>query len=191
MENSTATFSELKPNTVYNFCVCGIDEEKHGEWSEVLQIKSAPGPPCPPSKPAIQVVSAGEVCISINKLPEEEQNGSPVTQFIVEECSTEHTNWKPSYKFSIDTDQPIIQKLVPLADDICYFRIVMVNDIGESKPSEWVLVPDRDLIPGPPQNDECSKITCNELQLSWEKPSVFPRVAKQGGKEKKGRQMEK
>ena len=179
LENLTATFSELKPNTVYKFRVRSINEEKRGEWSKTLEVKSAPGPPCQPSRPVIQVVSAGEVFISINKLTEKEQNGSPVTYIKVEERSAEDTSWKHSHTIPMNADLPVIQKAIPLTENISYFRVSMVNEVGESNPSEWVLVPDKDLIPGPPQNVECSKVTCNEVQLSWKEPTVCPRAAKQ------------
>ena len=185
LENFIATFSKLKPNTAYRFRVRGTNDEKCGEWSEALQIKSAPGPPNQPSKPAIQVLSAGEVSISIDKLKEEEQNGSPVTHIIIEECSAEHTNWRPSHKLPINAGLPVIEKCIPLANDISYFRVQMVNEIGRSKPSEMVLVPEKDLIPGPPENVNFSTVTWNTLQLSWEKPSACPRAANQYEVERK------
>ena len=179
LENLTATFSKLKPNTVYRFRVRGTSEKKCGEWSEPLQVKSAPGPPNQPSKPAIQMLSAGKVFISIDTLKEEEQNGSLITHIIIEECSAECTDWKPSHKLPIDAGLPVIEKCIPLANAISYFRVQMVNEIGRSKPSEMVLVPEKDLIPGPPENVKFSAVTSNTLQLSWEKPITCPRAANQ------------
>ena len=180
VEKLIATFSNLKPITVYSFRVRGKNEAKYGEWSDVLEIKSAPGPPCQPSKPVIEVVSARKVLININKLTEEEQNGSHITLIKIEECSATYTNWKLCCsRLPMDTGPPEIQIGIQLANNACYFRVVMVNGIGESKPSEWVAVPEKDLIPGPPQNVEFSKVTCNEIQLCWKMPFACPRAAKQ------------
>lgn len=54
------------------------------------------------------------------------------------------------------------------------FRIIAVNEIGESEasePTEDVLCKDPHEVPSPPEDIEVQQVTKNSITLAWNKPS--------------------
>ena len=151
-------YPKIKPGNIYTIQVRAVNGAGPGKWSEppvIFRFKS--GPPNKPRKPAVTVLSPTEVQITVSRLSEREENGSCITQ-----CKVEYTE-------KIDGDDPtwsILQvpikkrttlevkfKMVSLKPDAAYsFRVRMINDSGESIPSDSCDVITSQLIPGPPQN---------------------------------------
>ena len=173
------TFSDLEPNTVYKFCVRSTNEEKKGEWSEILEVKSAPGPPNRPNKPDIQVLSDHKATITVPKFHKRDENGSPVTNLIVQVCTEADPNaeWSDYEEFPMECDKSI-KKDIPLKDDSFYFRVLTKNEVGRSEPSDPFEVPAFNLVPGKPWDLYCAAASHDKIKLTWKKPQHFPRAAK-------------
>ena len=169
------TVTGLKPNTEYSFRVCARNENRRGEYSEVFKTRTAASAPCQPLPPVIHVVSSMKATISVQKLNEEDENGSPTTHVVIERCSHDGP-WR-SNEYLIKPNISVIKQQVTLENDELLFRVRMKSEAGVSSPSDITEVATIDLIPGPPreivgaQTHDCSTI-------SWEKPSAHPYAVK-------------
>ena len=183
-ETSTATFSNLKPNTEYCFRVRGTNEGKKGEWSKPCEIQSTSGPPCQPPKPEVEIIAPKEATIQVPMLKNEDENGSPVTHVIIETC-TSNTDAQWSSKLcKVHANKAPINQVVKLDNSVqYYFRVRMKNEAGDSNPSEIVKAPY--LIPGPPQNIHkqenlwVREMSHNRITVTWDKPVDQPLAVKQ------------
>ena len=181
VEILTAMFHHPHPNTIYMFrvCACSNSEERIREWSEILVVKSAPGPPCQPPKPKVDILAPQRATIFVQKLKKEEENGSPVTHIIVEKSTEASDQWSPE-EFEVDAG---VQLTITLENSVQYFRVRMKNKVGVSDPSEYDPAPY--LIPGPPQNiheeENCwvEEMSHNRITISWDKPDAQPQAVKQ------------
>ena len=177
-------YPKIKPGNLYTIQVRAVNGAGPGKWSEppvIFRFKS--GPPNKPRKPAVTVLSPTEVQIAVSRLSEREENGSCITQ-----CKVEYTE-------KIDGDDPtwstlqvqikkrttleVKLKIGGLKPDATYsFRVRMINDSGESVPSDSCDVITTQLIPGPPQNLRISsKRTSTTIKVRWDEPSANPQAA--------------
>ena len=177
-------YPKIKPGNLYTIQVRGINGAGPGKWSEppvIFRFKS--GPPNKPRKPAVIVLSPTEVLITISRLSEREENGSCITQ-----CKVEYTEKidgnDPTWSILQNpikkrTTREVKFKIGSLKPDATYsFRVRMINDSGESIPSDSCDVITTQLIPGPPQNLRISsKRTSTTIKVRWDEPSTNPQAA--------------
>ena len=83
----TATVKNLKPNTKYRFRICAVNEKNEGEWSKEFEVQTAPGVPSKPSKPEVTIAAPQKATITVQRLSEKDENGSPLTHVIIEKCA--------------------------------------------------------------------------------------------------------
>ena len=149
-----------------------------GEWSEAVVCRYKKGVPNKPKKPRLTIESPTNITITVQLLKEDETNGSPVTQCIVEHFAENITsNWE-RLTYNIKQRSPIpeetnftINCLVPHTTYI--FRVRMVNEVGESEQSESVQVITEQFIPGPPQELRVSsKRSDKSIKIRWKEPAA-------------------
>lgn len=86
-------------------------------------------PPGPPSKPTPK--TRGDVDVTLEWNPPEEDGGSPVVSYNLEFCLDGEKTWKPVKNDIVDCEFN-----VELDEDKVYrFRVTAKNDIGLGKPS--------------------------------------------------------
>lgn len=173
---------KIKAGNMYTVQVRGNNGAGPGDWSKETIFRFKTGPPNKPKKPTVTVQSPTEVLLVASRLSQRDENGSCVTRCKVEyakiDCSDPtweslETNIKQraalDVKFKIGT-------LIP--DTTYNFRIKMINDSGESVPSDSREVVTTQLVPGPAQNLHISsKRTDTAIKLRWEEPDVNPQAA--------------
>ena len=134
--------------------------------------------PNAPQKPTITVHSGNEVTVSTLRLKEQESNGSPVTQCIVEyHIALGSQNWDRLSICLQNRNRKTVDVLVrSLSPNTLYnFRVRMVNDVGESEPSEYTQVITTVTIPGPPTELRASSKRAGKLiKIRWKKPEINP-----------------
>lgn len=170
---------KIKPGHLYTVTVRGINGAGPGEWSkeQVFRFKTAPNKP---KQPTVTVLSPTEVLITTKRPPERDENGSTITH-----CKVEYTKkmdgndltWD-NLKNSIKQRPDVKLKIRDLTPDTTYnFRIKMINEIGESAPSDSVSI-NTIFIPGPPQGLRISSRRRDKsIKLRWEEPAINPQAA--------------
>ncbi len=162
---------------LYNIQVRAINRAGPGKWSRPCLFRFKTGPPNKPKKPMCSPLSPTSVAITAKKFPEMDQNGSPVTQCIIEytqQIEGSESTWKKSrYNISKGTEMKIeIDSLKP--DTIYNFRVKMRNKAGKSPPSDSTEVVTGQFIPDPPINGRVSsKRTHTIVKIRWEKPAEY------------------
>ena len=172
-QSDAHTVKDLKPNTKYRFRVRALNEKKEGEWSKAFEAKTTPGVPSKTSKPEVTITAPQEATITVQRLKEEDENGSPVTHVIIEKsavASNVDDQWS-SEEFIVDAGVALIEKDIKLKNSVQYFQVRMKNKVGLSKPSDIVQAPY--LIPGPPQK-------VREQQNLWVKETSHNRITSPG-----------
>ena len=134
-----------------------------------------------PKQPTVTVLSPTEVLITTKRPPERDENGSAITH-----CKVEYTKkmdgndltWD-NLKNSIKQRPDVKLKIRNLTPDTTYnFRIKMINEIGESAPSDSVSIHTIQIIPGPPQGLRISsRRKDTSIKLRWEEPAINPQAA--------------
>lgn len=176
---------KIIPGNVYTVSVRGLNGEGPGEWSNEKVFRFKTGLPSKPPQPTVTIQSPTEVLITARRPSEHDEHGSSVTHCKVEylECkAVNEASWevlKCPMKQNTSPDVKIeIGSLTP--DQTYLFRIKMINDAGESAPSDSLSVQMTPLIPGPPQGLRISsKRRATSIKLRWEVPSKNPRAVYQ------------
>lgn len=173
---------KIKIGSIYSVQVRGINGAGPGDWSETTIFKFKTGPPNKPKKPTVEVQTPTEVLIIASKLPKKDENGSCVTRCKVEYVMSDgdDTTWKILESNIKQRSSPDVKlKIGSLVPDTTYnFRIKMINDIGESPPSDSQEVLTTQLIPDRVQNLRISsKRKDKSLKLRWEEPAINPQAA--------------
>lgn len=174
---------KVRPGNLYTVRVRCISDAGPGDWSEPTLFRFKSGPPNKPAKPTVTVQSPTEVLITVRRPSPKDENGSGVTR-----CKVEYTQKLGGNDLTWSTlESNIKQRTSPdvkltvrfLTPDTTYsFRIKMINDCGESIPSDPRDVVTTQLIPGPPQNLRISsKRTDKTIKVRWEEPAVNPQSA--------------
>lgn len=171
---------KITPGNVYTIQVHGVNGDGPGEWSESVSFRFKNGPPSKPKKPKAQILSPKQVKIIIKKLTKKEENGSCVTRCKIEYIGGDDDSWEyleTEIKRSEREDMKItIGELIP--DSTYNFRIKMINNCGESAPSDSCEVITKQLVPGPPQNLRISsKRKDTSIKVRWEEPEKNPQAA--------------
>lgn len=120
--------------------------------------------------------------IAASRLAERDENGSHVTHCKVEYAQIDgnETTWNVLESNIKQRSAPEVKlKIGSLVPDTIYnFRIKMINDSGDSPPSDSREVITTQLIPGPAQNLRISsKRTDKSIKLRWEEPAINPQAA--------------
>lgn len=176
---------KVKPGNMYTVKIRAVNGSGPGEWSNPKLFRFKTGPPNKPKKPTIIVMSPTEVLIRTRRLKEKDENGSKVVSCTVEytkdinEDSNELTWDKSKLSLKQKTTTEIELNIGSLRPDTRYrFRIKMINESGESAPSDSTSVITTQLIPGPPQGLRISsKRKDTTVKLRWEEPSKHPHAA--------------
>ena len=172
----------LEPATLYHVRVRAKNYSHKGKWSEIT-ITTGACKPNKPMKPLIKTdpVDHEKVIISVQRLPKNEENGSPVLNIIAEKCRGESKEWvSKAYPLSDINQMTEVKMDLDNATDLTtyYFRVRMENEIGLSEPSDVVELKTAELFPGPPDKLNCRSVPeKKEGIISWSAPSINPSSA--------------
>ena len=173
---------KIIPGQLYTIQVRAANSQGPSEWSDQSVFRYKKGPPNKPQKPKVTVNSPTEVIVKVNKLEEKDTNGSPVHQCVVEWIADDDNSseWERltcalDLHRDSDTKKFSIKQLMP--DTMYRFKVRMVNEAGESHPSDVSEVLTTQLIPGPPQELRIScKRTDTTIKIRWKPPTTNPQA---------------
>ena len=173
---------KIIPGQLYTIQVRAVNSQGPSEWSDERVFRYKIGPPNKPKQPQVFVNSPTEVIVKVKKLEEEETNGSPVHQCVVEWIADDpnSSEWQrltcPLERHrDSDTIKLSIKQLIP--DTMYRFRVKMVNEAGESHPSDVSEALTKQMIPGPPQELRVSsKRTDTSIKIRWKPPTINPQA---------------
>ena len=161
----------------YTFQVRAVNSLGPGEWSEAIIRQYKKGVPNKPQKPKLTVNSPSKITVTVPL--DTETNGSPITKYVVEYFADNiSNNWEClTYRCS-HRDKIVNVPVESLTPSTVYtFRVKMVNEVGESKPSESVQEITEHCIPGPPQGLRVSsKRSDKSIKIRWNIPAVNPQA---------------
>ncbi len=173
---------KVRPGRVYTIRVRAVNRQGHGEWSNPAVKRFGNGPPNKPKEPTLIVMSPTEILVKVQRLKEEEENGSPVEACVVEYVAIDDANaseWQ-SLRCPIKSrrDSEVKFSIKSLTADTKYnFRVKMINEDDESPPSDAVRVLTTQLTPGQPQDLRVSsKRTDKTIKIRWRPPAANPHV---------------
>ena len=169
----TCTIDSLQPYTEYEYEIHALNYLFDGS-SITGTTRTEAGCPEQPSPPHLNVVSSQIVCVTVQKMKPELENGKPVTNICIER-STIRKEWVLCEEI---TDGKMVRDVsfCIAENDVVktykYFHVKMKNEKGWSAPSLEAEIPDGDLIPSAPRNlkvvTELSGPT--EMSLEWDFP---------------------
>ena len=180
-----ATIEKLSPKTEYFFRVYALNGELKSDPSEIVPAKTIAGRPSKPQKPRVSQLgnSPSKACIVVSKLSELEENGSSVTKLRIER-NVRDCIWDREEIMNLASSEPVLhfEIMLPNIEDkdlnFVTYRVKMVNDVGESEPSDSVSIKVSDLQPGVVKDLVCTQnsISAHSVSLSWKRPSVHPAI---------------
>ena len=168
----------------YTVKVRAVKMDSPGPWSEPSTILYLCDRPGKPKMPDLKVFSPTQVVVEIQLLNEHEMNGSEVQSCAVEYMqATAQKNpvWERciyNLKLLRSFGEKVTMTMESLKPDTRYnFRVIMINEIGESQPSNENEILTHQLTPGIPQNLRISsKRTDKTIKIRWEPPLENPQV---------------
>ena len=172
----------LRPNTLYSLRIRGCNGLLKGEFSEFIDVRTMPGVPDKPAKPEIASELPGMVQLTVQRLPKEKHNGSPVNKLIIESKIDSESKWVTTKDCAVTNksgdDKPITVH-VPLPGNVCtklYYRVAMANGAGTSESSEISNLPVTNLFPDKADFmiDENNDIHARQIKLTWNPPTSNP-----------------
>ncbi len=183
--------TSLRPYTEYTIRVYARNENnKKANGYGTVDVRTLADVPDKPHPPTIRVTSAKEAMITFYRQQPNEENGSPINKINIEQqikrAKQVVTKWTVVKKHSLEESSQTDIKNVNLSVELinlteplisCY-RVVTVNSIGGSEPSQPIEVHPESIIPGLPQK-LISNTTSNSITISWKKPEINPLAAKQ------------
>ena len=173
------TVKSLQAYTKYEYIIKARNHHLQGEACTDIVLTRA-GCPSQPSKPTLRVISSERVEVSIQELKMVKDNGSHVTHVKVEK-SHDRKIWTDWDHIDI-SDNEQIQTKVELCDpnnnDITflYYRVLVKNEKGWSKPSEVAHLKESDLIPSAPRDIKI--VTEKPITVKWNKPLLHASAIK-------------
>ena len=194
-ENYMCSFRELKPATKYEIFISSCNDKYSRGYNQMnLVSKSICTKADVPNKPAEPIVEIdpkhryNKVHVSVPRLQEEEQNGSPVKKIIISHIGVTKSGnqigaWREK-EFDVVNDNRCnfgfeVELLVNLTREVAnlYFKVVMENTIGKSESSGICTIDTFTLIPGPPQDltPSHNDLTYNSITVVWKQPQHNPR----------------
>ena len=162
----------------YTFQVRAVNSQGPSEWSEAVTRQYKKGVPNKPQKPKLTVNSPTKITVTV-PLDTESSNGSPITKCVVEYFADNiSNNWECLACRCDHRDKTVNVPVESLTPSTVYtFRVKMVNEAGESKPSESVQEITEHCIPGPPQGLRVSsKRSDKSIKIRWNIPAVNPQA---------------
>ncbi|XP_064397858.1 titin-like isoform X2 [Halichondria panicea] len=191
-DKRSVLIKSLRPYTKYNIHVNARNHRNNTVTNGygTLDVQTLADVPDKPHPPTIRVTSAREAMITFYRQKPNEENGSQVNNIAIEQ-QTKHkeqaTKWTvvkehllidsgQSDKSNLSVPVELINFTEPCIS--CY-RVVTVNSIGRSEPSQAVEVHPESIIPGSPERLKETTIESNSITISWKKPKVNPLVSKQ------------
>ena len=159
--------------------VRAVSMDGPGPWSEPSTIHFLCDQPSKPKIPDIKVFSPTQVAVEIQLPRKNEMNGSEVHSCAIEYMSEKKPVWERRiYNLEHKFVEKVAKTIESLEPNTRYkFRIVMINEIGESQPSNVCKVLTNQLIPGIPQGLRLSsKRTDKMIKIRWEPPLENPHI---------------
>lgn len=180
---TSTKIKELSPNQTYHIRLRGYNTSKRrvGEFSKRYRIIVPCGVPDKPFRPNTQVCGDDptKLALFVRKLPKLKENGETVNKVIIQkQCNKKQ--WITIKEENIEeASANPLQYSVALdnytMENTCTkFRVIMRNNVGESEPSQSERVDLTKIVPGPPVNLKSFNVTCESIELSWEKPDINP-----------------
>ena len=179
--------TSLSPYTEYTIRVYARNDKNRAvsEYctKDVQTLADIPDKPHPPT---VRVTLASKAQITFDRQKPNEENGKPVNKIAIErqiKRNEQTGEWtvveNHSLENSTESDITLPVELINLTEPLisCY-RIVTINSIGRSEPSQAVEVYPENVIPGSPE-ELSSTPTNNSITISWKKPEINPLAAKQ------------
>ena len=173
---------KVEPGVVYTIQVRGINGRGPGEWSDATIARYKTGLPNKPKKPKV-TPGYNDATIDVLVPGIKETNGAPVSQIIVQYCEYDNSSEWTLKSFCIEDEQQGLQHsravTVPNLSPYTryFFRIVLVNEYGESAPSESADATTNIPIPGKPtevrRSFNSSYYTSSVLKIHWKPPEEY------------------
>uniref|UniRef100_A0A1X7U3U5 Fibronectin type-III domain-containing protein n=1 Tax=Amphimedon queenslandica TaxID=400682 RepID=A0A1X7U3U5_AMPQE len=169
---------KIEPGILYTIQVRGANGRGPGEWSEKTEALFKTGPPKRPDKPKV-IPSYTDAKISVRIPDLKEANGTPVEKITVQYCEYDNSgNWE-SETLTIEKKESqrihefLMHDLSP--NTRYFFRVILINESGESSPSESVDITTDVPIPGKPTNIRPSSyFTSDMIKIRWNPPIEYP-----------------
>ena len=169
---------KIEPGMLYTIQVRGVNGRGPGEWSEQLIARSKTAPPKRPDKPKVFLTPINaKIFVRIPGI--REAHGAPVSEVIIEYCEYDNGSKLNSETKSIEEKESehirefLIHDLSP--NTSYFFRIILINESGQSAPSESVDVTTDIPIPGKPTYFRPSSyFTSNLIKIRWKPPKEYP-----------------
>uniref|UniRef100_A0A1X7U444 Fibronectin type-III domain-containing protein n=1 Tax=Amphimedon queenslandica TaxID=400682 RepID=A0A1X7U444_AMPQE len=169
---------KLEPAMIYTIQVRGVNGRGPGEWSEKTIARFKMAPPKRPDKPGV-IPSYTDAKISVRIPGLKEANGTPVEKITVQYCEYDNSgNWEAETltipkKESQHIHEFVMHDLSP--NTRYFFRVILINETGESVPSESVDITTDVPIPGEPTNIRPSSyFTSDMIKIRWNPPIEYP-----------------
>jgi hypothetical protein len=179
---ASQTIPNLEPATVYHIRVRAYNSVHEGKWREA-EFTTKAWKPNKPLGPTIETdpTNHEQVIMTVQRLPRNEENGSPVLKIVAEKCRGESEEWiSKEYPLSDGSQKMKVKIDLDNAADVTtyYFRVRMKNDVGLSEASDVVELKTSELYPGPPDELKCISVPeKKEGKISWSAPSINPSSA--------------
>ena len=163
---------KVQPGMLCTVKVRKINESGPGPWSKAVVVQMPASPPSQPSQPRITLTSESQGTLTVKRLSQEDEHGSPVKALIIESYTLPTIRWISREVEINPSNGPSIQAEIRVKyDKKQYFRVKMRNDAGISEPSKPVLLNPQQLIPGFPQQLKVKGRTESKIELQWCKPA--------------------
>jgi hypothetical protein len=179
---ASQTIPNLEPATVYHIRVRAYNSVHEGKWREA-EFTTKAWKPNKPLGPTIETdpTNHEQVIMTVQRLPRNEENGSPVLKIVAEKCRGESEKWiSKEYPLSDGNQKMKVKMDLDNAADVTtyYFRVRMKNDVGLSEASDVVELKTSELYPGPPDELKCISVPeKREGKITWSAPSINPSSA--------------
>lgn len=170
---------KTEPGMLYTIQVRGVNGSGPGEWSKQTIARFKMAPPNRPHKPGV-IPSYTDAKISVRIPGLREANGTPVEKIIVQYCEYDNSgNWESKTltiekKESQRTHNFCLPDLSPYTRYLV--RVILINESGESVPSESADVTTDVPIPGKPTCIwQHYKFTSDMIKICWDPPKEYPK----------------
>ena len=179
--------TSLSPFTGYTIQVYARNEKnKKADGYSTVDIETPADVPDKPYLPTIRVNSASKATITFYRQEPSKENGSPVTKIYIErqiKGTEQAMNWtivkEHQLMDSSESNVPNVDLPNLTQPSISCYRVVTVNSVGRSEPSQPVEVHPKDIIPGSPEGLEAETTESNSIKITWNEPKVNPQASKQ------------
>lgn len=177
------SYPRVSAKQSYIIRVRAISKHAPSPWSESNTIRFLSDRPSKPKRPGLNAISPTQVAVEIQLLKQEEMNGSPVLRCAIEckQVTVKEPSWEccsTITEYDFGNSEMVETTVESFEPDTRYsFRIIMINEIGESPPSDECEILTRQLLPSIPQSLRISsKRTDRTLKIRWEPPLMNPGI---------------